>query len=97
MRWEIEKLFDAFKNKLEEKKSWATSNTAKEMQAKFICLAHNLSLIMYKNIEKEEGVKYEYDLQRKKENLNNRQQELAKTGKEYTNTWETTLRVSQLQ
>ncbi len=22
MRWEIEKLFDAFKNKLEEKKSW---------------------------------------------------------------------------
>jgi hypothetical protein len=96
MRWEIEKLFDEIKNKLEEKKSWATSNIAKEMQAKFICLTHNLSLIMYKNVEKEEGVVYEYDLKRKKENLKNRQQELIKRGKEFTNTWETTLRVSQI-
>ncbi len=59
-------------------------------------LTHNLSLIMYKNIENEEGVVYEYDLQRKKENLNNRQHELIKGGKEFTNTWETTLRVSQI-
>ena len=34
-RWEIEKVFDETKTKLAEKKSWATSDTAKEMQAHF--------------------------------------------------------------
>lgn len=29
LRWEIEKIFDTFKNKLEEKKSWGTSENAK--------------------------------------------------------------------
>ena len=42
MRWEIEKSFDEIKNKLGEKKAWATSATAKSMQAQFICLSVNL-------------------------------------------------------
>lgn len=42
MRWEIEKSFDEVKNKLGEKKAWATSATAKSMQAQFICLSVNL-------------------------------------------------------
>lgn len=42
MRWDIEKSFDEVKNKLGEKKAWATSATAKSMQAQFICLSHNL-------------------------------------------------------
>jgi hypothetical protein len=41
-RWDIEKIFDQVKNKLVEKKAWATSDTAKNMQAQFICIAHNL-------------------------------------------------------
>lgn len=45
-RWDIEKIFDQIKNKLNEKKAWATTNTAKNMQAQFICLAHNLMLIL---------------------------------------------------
>jgi len=32
-RWDIEKIFDQVKNKLAEKKAWATSFTAKNMQA----------------------------------------------------------------
>jgi hypothetical protein len=32
-RWEIEKVFDETKTKLQEKKSWATTTTAKEMQS----------------------------------------------------------------
>ena len=35
-RWDIEKIFDQVKNKLAEKKAWATSDTAKKMQAQFI-------------------------------------------------------------
>jgi hypothetical protein len=42
MRWDIEKSFDEFKNKLGEKKAWATSATAKSMQAQFMCLSANL-------------------------------------------------------
>lgn len=42
MRWDIEKSFDEVKNKLGEKKAWATSATAKSMQAQFICLSVNL-------------------------------------------------------
>lgn len=42
MRWNIEKSFDEVKNKLGEKKAWATSATAKSMQGQFICLTVNL-------------------------------------------------------
>ena len=42
MRWDIEKSFDEFKNKLGQKKAWATSATAKSMQAQFMCLSANL-------------------------------------------------------
>jgi hypothetical protein len=52
-RWDIEKIFDQVKNKLAEKKAWATSNIAKEMQAQFVCMAHNLMLMLEGCIEKE--------------------------------------------
>lgn len=37
-RWDIEKVFDEFKSKLEEKRSWASSKTAKIAHATFLCL-----------------------------------------------------------
>ncbi len=46
MRWNIEKSFDEVKNKLGEKKAWATSATAKSMQAQFVCLTVNLLQIL---------------------------------------------------
>ncbi|HRZ47506.1 MAG TPA: transposase [Candidatus Paceibacterota bacterium] len=42
LRWDIEKVFDEFKNKLAEKKAWATGATAKTIQAQLLCLMHNL-------------------------------------------------------
>jgi len=41
------------KNKLSEKKAWATSDTAKNMQAQFICIVHNLMLILEQCLKKE--------------------------------------------
>lgn len=52
-RWDIEKIFDQVKNKLAEKKAWATSSTAKKMQAQFVCMAHNLMLLFESCLEKE--------------------------------------------
>jgi hypothetical protein len=51
VRWDIEKIFDQVKNKLTEKKAWATTETAKTMQAQFICLAHNLMLILERYLQ----------------------------------------------
>jgi hypothetical protein len=56
MRWDIEKIFDEAKNRLNQKKAWATSATAKLMQGHFIALAHNLLLILSDRLQKEEGI-----------------------------------------
>jgi len=69
LRWDIEKVFDQVKNKMEEKKAWATSVTAKTMQAVFICLAHNLMLIMEDELENEQGIVNEIESRRKKKRL----------------------------
>lgn len=45
-RWDIEKVFDEFKSKLEEKRSWASSKTAKVAHANFLCLTHNLMILL---------------------------------------------------
>ena len=41
-RWDLEKVFDELKNKLGAKRAWANSAVAQQMQAHFLCLAHNL-------------------------------------------------------
>ncbi len=55
-RWDIEKVFDEFKNKLVEKKAWASSATAKTQQARLLCLTHNLLTLMEHKIKDQEGV-----------------------------------------
>ena len=42
--WTIEKGFDEFKNKLGARKAWASGAIAKTIQARFLCLVHNLLL-----------------------------------------------------
>jgi len=68
IRWDIEKIFDQVKNKLAEKKAWATSDTAKNMQAQFICIAHNLMLILEQCLQKE-GVENETENNRRSRRL----------------------------
>ena len=44
-RWDVEKAFDALKNKLGEKKAWATSLAAKQAPAHFLTITDNLLLL----------------------------------------------------
>jgi hypothetical protein len=67
-RWDIEKIFDQVKNKLSEKKAWATSDTAKNMQAQFICLSHNLMLMLEQCLTKQ-GVVNEIENNRRHKRL----------------------------
>ena len=55
-RWDIEKVFDALKTKLEEQKSWASSKEAKMMHAHFLCLTHNLMLLVEQKAQKDHGM-----------------------------------------
>jgi hypothetical protein len=55
-RWDIEKVFDEFKNKLCETKAWASSATAKTQQARLLCLTHNLMTLMEDQIRRQSGV-----------------------------------------
>ena len=64
-RWQAEKVFDEIKNKLGEKKAWATSLTAKEAQAQLVCITHNLLMIYEHRLEKEHGVRNEAEDQRR--------------------------------
>ena len=51
-RWDIEKVFHQLKSKMEERKSWASSQTAKRHHAIFECLAHNLCLLMEREMNR---------------------------------------------
>ena len=74
-RWDIEKVFDEFKNKLVEKKSWASSATAKTQQARLLCLTHNLLTLMEQKIKDKDGVYNRAEFERRAK----RERELQKS------------------
>lgn len=81
MRWDIEKVFDEVKNKLHETKAWASSETAKSIQANLICITHNL-LRMFENLlETEYGIINEAEHQRKNRRLATDQKKAEKAGR----------------
>jgi len=77
-RWEIEQVFDETKTKLQEQKSWATTPTAKELQAQFVALVHNL-LLRVQDLHQQQGVEYVAEIQRKQKRLKQQEAELEKT------------------
>ena len=64
-RWEAEKVFDQIKNKLSEKKAWATSLAAKEAQAQLVAITHNLLLLYEQKLESQHGVVNQAEDQRR--------------------------------
>jgi len=79
-RWEIEKVFDETKTKLAEKKSWATTDTAKEMQAHFVAIVHNL-LLLLQDWHETQGVTNTAEHQRRNKRQEQQKTELQKTGR----------------
>jgi len=69
LRWDVEKSFDQVKNLFGEKKAWATSAESKIQQAGFIALAHNLVLMLEREIEEREGIRDTKVLERKAKRL----------------------------
>ena len=64
-RWEAEKVFDELKNKLGQKKAWGSGLVAKETQAHFAVLTHNLMLLYEAALEKRHGVENQAEDERR--------------------------------
>lgn len=64
-RWDVEKLYDVFKNKLRETKAWGKTDEAKSQQAHFIAMAHNLIRILEEVLRREEGIENQTALRRR--------------------------------
>jgi hypothetical protein len=88
-RWRIEKGFDCLKNQLNEKKSWATSPTAKAAPAEFLCLTHHLIRRMEQVLASKEGVINEPDCTRHRNRLARQKSVTEKAGRLWPSTWET--------
>ena len=68
-RWELEKVFDQVKNKLGEKKAWASSLEARTVQARFVALTSNLLLLYERRLEKDHGVTNEAENRRREQRM----------------------------
>lgn len=87
-RWDIEKVFYQLKSKFIERKSWASSMTAKEAQATFECLAHNLCLLIENQIISKENMQDRVEEKKRKErasSLSNRDGEVLKEASNHIN------------
>jgi hypothetical protein len=93
-RWEIEKVFDETKSKLAEKKSWATSETAKEMQAHFVALVHNL-LLLVADWHEQQGVVNTAETQRREKRLEQQEKALTESGRSLPLIYQTLRRFTQ--
>lgn len=81
MRWDIEKVFDDVKNKQDEEKAWATSSTAKSMQATFIALSHNLMCLLERWTKDEHGIENVAEDRRRDKRMADLIEDLTSAGK----------------
>ena len=64
-RWDIEKVFDETKNRFQEGKAWASSDTAKEVQGQMICITHNLCLLIENELQTVDLISNDLEIQRR--------------------------------
>jgi hypothetical protein len=87
-RWNIEKVFHQFKSKMEERKSWASSEEAKQAHGVFECLAHNLALLFEMEIKEREDLTDEVEIEKQEKrepHLKNREGGTMKSGGNFIN------------
>jgi hypothetical protein len=94
-RWDIEKVFDQLKNKMSETKAWATSPTAKTMQALFVCMTHQLLRALEHLLETDHGIRPETELLRRRNRIATHQQTSRKNNRSFPSLRAAALRLTQ--
>jgi hypothetical protein len=79
-RWEAEKVFDQIKNKLGEKKAWASALEAKEGQAQFLAMTHNLLLLYEQTLETGHGISNQAEDHRRAQRIQGAARQCADAG-----------------
>jgi hypothetical protein len=79
-RWDVEKVFDELKNKLGEKKAWATSSAAKQTQAHLLTITHNLLLLYEQALAVRHAVQNQAEDQRRRARKQEQQQIARQNG-----------------
>lgn len=82
LRWDVEKVFDEKKNKLAERKTWATTEVARCQQAHFVCLAHNLLVLLERKLAREEGITDKKAEEKRRKRLDETIKSLRKEGRQ---------------
>ncbi len=94
IRWDVEKVFDQFKNSLNEQKAWASSMTAKAMQANFLCLTHNLMLLFEHEMKQTFDVSNTAEIQRREKRLNEMKKAAGKAGRKVSSMYDCVKRLT---
>ena len=81
-RWEVEKVFDQLKNKVTERKAWATSLVAKEAQGHLTALTQNMLLLYEQRIGDRHGVNNEVEDRRRRKRAEKLAQTAQSAGRE---------------
>ena len=81
-RWSIEKCYDTTKNKLEQRKGWATGPRAQRVQAHFTALSFNLLVLFEQRLKQEHGIEEHKVYDKRHKELARREQQAAKHGKQ---------------
>jgi len=80
-RWDIEKCFDEKKNKLQESKAWATTDQARSQQALFVCMVHNLLILLERKLHREEQILDEKAISKQRRRLKDRERAIRNSGR----------------
>jgi hypothetical protein len=64
-RWDIEKAFDESENRFQENQAWGKSQAAKRIQAEFVCITHNLVLLVEERLERCEQIRNQPEIDRR--------------------------------
>lgn len=78
LRWDVEKVFDEKKSKLEEGKAWAKTDVARTQQAHFTCLAHNLMVLFELCLLRQENIRDEKAYAKREKRAAKQIEELAR-------------------
>ena len=82
LRWRIEKVFDTAKNKFQETKAWATGKAARESQAHFLALTHNLLVLFRGLLDREYDLRDEKIIDKREARLDKRAAQAQSQGME---------------
>lgn len=81
-RWSIEKSYDTTKNKLEQRKGWATGPTAQRVQSHFTALSFNLMVLFEQRLKQDHGIEELKVHQKRQKELTRREKQAAQQGKQ---------------